>query len=64
MATPRMDDSWRVVRTQIENIWSEVEFAEQEMKQVRGNLQSMVNLIHQKTGEPRSEILRKVGTVI
>lgn len=64
MATAHMNDSWRRVRAQIESIWSEHEFGDKEMKKARGNLSKMVNLIHEKTGEPRSEILRKMNAIL
>lgn len=64
MATRRMNQSWRDVKTQIQNIWSEVDFEDKEMKQARGSLPEMINLIHQKTGESREQILLKMGAVL
>lgn len=64
MATPAMNASWRRVKAQIESIWEDYDFGDKEMKRARGNLNKMVNLIHQKTGEPRDEILRKMGAVL
>jgi len=60
MATKRMNESWRRVKNQIENIWSEQDFGDKEMKKARGNLNKMVDMIHEKTGEPRAEILQKI----
>lgn len=64
MATERMNDSWRQVRAQIRSIWSEADLADEEMKKARGDMRKMVNLIHEKTGEPRNEIFRKISAVI
>ena len=64
MATPRMNESWMQVRRQIESIWSETDFTDKEMKKARGNMQRMVTLVHQKTGEPRNEIFQKISAII
>ena len=64
MATPRMNESWAQVRSQIESIWSEAEFTDKEMKMARGNMRKMVKLIHDKTGEPQSEIFQKISAII
>ncbi len=64
MATQRMNDSWLQVRTQIESIWSEAEFGDKEMKKARGNMRRMVDLIHEKTGEPHAEIFEKISAII
>lgn len=64
MATDRMNDSWRRVKVQIESIWNDVDFADTEMKRARGSLPKMVNLIHQKTGEPRGEIIQKMSAIL
>lgn len=64
MARQRMNDSWDRVRTRIERLWEDAEFSDQEMRKARGSLPEMVNLIHEKTGEPRSEISRKVSALI
>lgn len=64
MATKRMNESWRYVKEQIQTIWSEVEFGDQEMKRARGSLPKMVNLIHEKTGEPRPQIMQKMAAVL
>ncbi|NND70193.1 MAG: general stress protein CsbD [Rhodothermales bacterium] len=60
MATDRMNENWRRVREQIEAIWSDHDFGDKEMKKARGNLNKMVELIHEKTGEPRNEIMQKI----
>lgn len=64
MATQRMNESWRQVRMQIESIWSETEFGDKEMKKARGDMSKMVKLIHEKTGEPQSEIFQKISAII
>ncbi len=64
MATQRMNESWRRVKNQIEMIWESAEFDDIELKRARGNLKKMVTLIHEKTGESRSEIIQKMGTIL
>ncbi len=64
MATQRMNDSWARVREQIESIWSEAEFGDKEMKKARGDLNKMVNLVHEKTGEPHNQIFQKIAAII
>lgn len=59
-----MNDSWRRVKAQIQTVWTEAEFGDQEMKRARGSLSKMVNLIHEKTGEPRSVIMQKINALI
>ncbi len=64
MATKSMNDSWARVVTQIETIWNTEEFGDKEMKKARGNLSKMVNLIHEKTGEPKAEIVQKISAFL
>lgn len=64
MATKTMNDSWTRVVSQIETIWSDEEFGEKEMKKARGNLTKMVNLIHEKTGEPKPDIMQKIAAFL
>ena len=64
MATQRMNESWRNVKTQIKTIWSEADFGDKEMKKARGDMRKMVNLIHEKTGEPHGEIFRKISAIV
>ena len=63
MATKRMDESWSRVKTQIKSIWG-MDFEDQELKKARGNLRQMVNLIQEKTGEDRSQILQKMHAIV
>ncbi len=64
MATKNMNDSWRRVKRQIEMIWEGTEFDEKELKRARGDLRKMINLIHEKTGEPRGEIMNKMSAIL
>jgi hypothetical protein len=64
MGTNRMDESWRRVKVQIETIWAGANFDETELKRARGNLQKMINLIHEKTGESRGEIMNKMSAIL
>lgn len=64
MATKRMNETWYRIRDRIKEAWSDTEFNDKEMKKTRGNLTKMVNLIHEKTGDPRPEIRQKVVGLI
>lgn len=65
MATKRMNESWRRIREQIRSIWSDEDLGtDKEMKRARGSLRMMINLIHEKTGEPRSKISKKISAII
>ncbi|MFT4604592.1 MAG: hypothetical protein ACI9W4_001325 [Rhodothermales bacterium] len=64
MATSAMNDSWARVRAQIDTVWPDVEFGDKEMKKARGNLPKMVELIHEKTGEPRAGIMQKISAFL
>lgn len=65
MATERMNQSWRRIRDQIRNIWSDTDLGtDKEMKKSRGDMQKMINRIHEKTGEPRAQIFRKISTLV
>lgn len=64
MATESMNESWVRVKAQIQTIWSDHDFGDKEMKKARGNLDKMVNLIHEKTGEPHSEIFQKISAFL
>lgn len=59
-----MNESWNQIRERIEQFWSDVEFDERELRGTRGSLSKMVNLIHEKTGEPPAEIRRTVSALI
>lgn len=65
MATERMNQSWRRIRDQIRNIWSDTDLGtDTEMKKSRGDMQKMINRIHEKTGEPRAQIFRKISALV
>ncbi|MEM8558033.1 MAG: general stress protein CsbD [Bacteroidota bacterium] len=64
MATPAMNESWRSLRDQIKGIWSDTEFNDRNMRRTRGSLQKMVNLVHDRTGEPRTEVRRKITALL
>ena len=59
-----MNDSWARVVDQIKSFWSDQEFEDAEMKKVRGSLPKMVNLIHEKTGEPKPDITQKIAAFL
>lgn len=64
MATKAMNESWRRVRDQIKSIWSDADFDDKEMKRARGEMDKIVGLIHDKTGESHEEIRRKMTAII
>jgi len=64
MATEAMNESWKRVMTQIQTIWTDQEFDEAELKKARGNLRKMVDLIHERTGEAKPEIIEKITAVL
>jgi uncharacterized protein YjbJ (UPF0337 family) len=64
MATEAMNESWRRIRDQIKSIWDDVEWNDKEMKRARGEMDKIVGLIHDKTGESREDIRRKMGAIL
>jgi len=62
MSKQRMESNWERVRTQILSVWGELD--EKDMKKARGDLNQMVSLIHDTTGEDRALILQKMATLI
>ena len=63
MANAQLDYSWQQVLSNIQAIWSNVEFDDKELRKTRGNLKKMVSLIHEKTGDNQSVILQKMHSV-
>lgn len=64
MATEAMNESWRRIRDQIKDIWEEADFDDKQMKRARGDMEKIVGLIHDKTGEAPEEIRRKMGAIL
>ncbi|MDX1439225.1 MAG: general stress protein CsbD [Rubricoccaceae bacterium] len=62
MSKQRMDENWQRVKSQILNVWGDLD--ESDMKKARGDLSQMVKLIHEKTGEDRSVIMSKMATLV
>jgi hypothetical protein len=62
MSKQRMEQSWQRMKAQILAVWGDLD--EQELKKARGDLGQMVNLIHEKTGEDRTVIMRKMATLV
>jgi len=62
MSKERMESNWDRVRTQILSVWGELD--EKDMKKARGNLDQMVSLIHDTTGEDRALIMQKMATLV
>ncbi|MFO8231787.1 MAG: general stress protein CsbD [Longimonas sp.] len=64
MATEAMNESWRRIRDQIKTIWEDADFDDKEMKRARGEMDKIVGLIHDKTGDDPEEIRRKMGSIL
>jgi len=64
MATEKMNEDWRRIRDQIKDIWDETDFDDKQMKRARGELDKIMGLIHDKTGEPIEEIRRKMSAIL
>ncbi|MCH7639069.1 MAG: general stress protein CsbD [Bacteroidetes bacterium] len=62
MSKERMESNWDRVRTQILSVWGELD--EKDMKKARGDLNQMVSLIHDTTGEDRALIMQKMATLV
>ena len=63
MATKEMNEDWRRLRDRIGSLWAEVDFEDDAVKQARGSLGQMVTRIHQRNGEPRPDIRRKISAL-
>jgi uncharacterized protein YjbJ (UPF0337 family) len=64
MATEAMNEEWRRIRDQIKDIWDEADFDDKQMKRARGEMDKIVGLIQDKTGESKEEIRRKMGAIL
>ena len=64
MATEKMNEDWRRIRDQIKDIWADTDFDDKQMKRARGEMEKIMGLIHDKTGESIEEIRRKMGAIL
>lgn len=64
MATEAMNESWRRIRDQIKSIWDDADFDDKQMKRARGDMEKIMGLIQDKTGESREEIRRKMSAIL
>ncbi len=64
MATEKMNEDWRRIRDQIKDIWSDTDFDNKQMKRARGDMEKIMGLIHDKTGESIEEIRRKMSAIL
>jgi hypothetical protein len=64
MATEKMNEDWRRIRDQIKDIWDETDFDDKQMKRARGDMEKIMGLIHDKTGESIEEIRRKMSAIL
>jgi len=64
MATEAMNESWRRIRDQVKSIWEDADFDDKEMKRARGEMDKLVGLIHDKTGDDPEVIRRKMGSIL
>ncbi len=65
MATQRMNESWYRIRDRIRTLWEDADLGtDKEMKKARGDIKKMVNFVHERTGEPRDEIFKKISAIV
>jgi uncharacterized protein YjbJ (UPF0337 family) len=64
MATEKMNQDWRRIRDQIKEIWADTDFDDKQMKRARGDMEKIMGLIHDKTGESPEEIRRKMSAIL
>ena len=64
MATEKMNEDWRRIRDQIKDIWADTDFDDKQMKRARGEMDKIMGLIHDKTGESIEEIRRKMSAIL
>ncbi|PSQ84868.1 MAG: general stress protein CsbD [Bacteroidetes bacterium QS_3_64_15] len=64
MATEKMNEDWRRIRDQIKDIWADTDFDDKQMKRARGEMEKIMGLIHDKTGESIEEIRRKMSAIL
>ncbi|PSQ69364.1 MAG: general stress protein CsbD [Bacteroidetes bacterium SW_7_64_58] len=64
MATEKMNEDWRRIRDQIKDIWDDTDFDDKQMKRARGEMDKIMGLIHDKTGESIEEIRRKMSAIL
>ena len=64
MATEKMNEEWRRIRDQIKDIWADTDFDDKQMKRARGEMEKIMGLIHDKTGESIEEIRRKMSAIL
>lgn len=64
MANQRMKDDWKLTQKRIRGIWEEIDFSDDDFKRGRADLQEMIDVIKEKTGESREEVLSKLEAVI
>ena len=64
MATEKMNEDWRRIRDQIKDIWDDTDFDDKQMKRARGEMDKIMGLIHDKTGESIEETRRKMSAIL
>lgn len=65
MATERMNQSWRRIRDRVRDIWADTDLGtDKDMKKVRGDMQKMINLVHEKTGDSKELIRRRISALV
>ena len=57
-----MEQSWQRMKAQIMSSWEGLD--EGDLKSTRGDLAQLVDLIHARTGEDRTQIRRKVVALL
>jgi hypothetical protein len=59
-----MNASWSRIRERIKETWSDADFDDKALRSARGNLQQMVSIVHERTGEPQGEVRRKLMALL
>ena len=64
MANQKMPADWQKVKKRIRCLWKGTSFSDQELENDRKYLSKLVTIIHDKTGENRPLIQRKIWAAI
>lgn len=57
-----MEQNWSRVKSNIQSLWSGID--DDDLKKTRGNLNKLITLIHEKTGEEKAQIFDKVTAIL
>lgn len=63
MANQRMKESWTSMKTDIRAIWGE-DLSDAVLEKGRRDLRKMVSVLHENTGNPRSQIRERIALLL